>query len=267
VNAELGGAKGAVALDALELARARSQEGLGWARGALGTDGLRHSALVGGAASTLVPGGGQFYNGQWAKGTAMFAGTFALLGGSLLADEEGFFRGSITGPDPLRLGAAMLYGASIADAAWNVQRREAGHPQGGWTLATSAVWGPHGVDSPWAAGLSAEWLARPGLAVALDRTGWTRAPDGSSAWSAGGRLQLAFAEGPRMRPGAFAAVGLRVRDTAETAPAAEPVVGLGTNLRWYVTPRYFVEGEVRVETDGGAPVMVAGGGLGLHFGQ
>jgi hypothetical protein len=192
---------------------------------------------------------------------------FALLGGSLLTGDEGFFRGSVTGPDPLRLGAAMLYGYAVADAAWMTHKRESAPPAGGWTLASSAGWGPHGPGSPWAAGLNIEWLASRHVTFALDRVGWTRAPDESSAWSLGGRVGVPILAGPRLRPLAFAAVGARLRDAPGEAPTVVPVVGAGAQLRWYLTPRYFIEAEGRAETEGDEVVGLYGGGLGVHFGR
>jgi hypothetical protein len=272
--AEAGTPKGAFARDAIELARASSREGVSWASHALDREDLRHSPMIAGGASLLVPGAGQFYNGQWVKGGLLFAGTFAFLGGSLFSNEDHFFRGSITGPDGARLAAAMLYGAAIADAAYQPHREEKFRPMGGFTLSTSAEWGSEfGPSTPYIAGINAEWLAAPNLSMALDRVGWTRTPDGRSVWNVGSRFELSFLEGKRWRPGAFVGIALRVHDDADPlAPTTDStyvrvVAGGGMNLRWYVTPRYFVEGDFRVETEGGAPILLGGGGLGVHFGH
>lgn len=268
VSAEVASTKGSgqFALDALELARHSSREGASWAKEALNPDDLRHSPMIAAGASTALPGAGQFYNGQWVKGGLFFVGTFALAGGSLLSADDAFFRGSITGPDYLRLTAAMLYGAAIADAAWQVDKRETFRPMRGFTLSTSALWAPDvDMGSPWTAGLSSEWLVTKGFSLGLDRVGWTGSPDGRSAWNVGTRLSL-HVDGKRWRPGVFASPGLRVHTPAGGATTVAPVMSGGGNLRWYVTPRYFVENEVRVEFEGGPPVFLFGGGLGVHFG-
>lgn len=273
VNAEAGTAKGGeFARDALELARQGGQEGASWATHALNRDDLRHSPLIAGGASVLVPGAGQLYNGQWVKGGLLFAGTFAFLGGSLVSADDTFFNGSITGPDFFRLTAAMLYGVAVADAAYEARRDEPFRPMRGVTVSTAAHWsGEFGPGTPYIAGVNVEWLAAPNLSVALDRVGWTRTPDGRSNWNFGSRFELSFLEGKRWRPGAFVAIGARVRtDPARADEGATELFGVaggGLNLRWYVTPRYFLEYETRVETEGDSPIFLFGGGLGVHFGR
>ncbi|MDP2312248.1 MAG: caspase family protein [Pseudomonadota bacterium] len=269
LNAELGAPKGEqVALDALELARQQAEHGRAWTAEALNGSDLRHSPLLAGTASTLMPGAGQFYNGQWVKGGLYFAGTAAFLGSSVFAAgaSENFWNGSITGPDMLRLTAAMFYGAAIADAAWHSQKRESFRPMRGWTMSTTSLWSPDAVGAPYTAGMNVEWLAAKGLSVSLDRIGWTHTPAGENVWSLGSRLQLVI-DGKHLRPGLFLAVGGRLRDPLVGDPVLMPTIGGGGSVRWYITPRYFVEHELRVETEGGPAVFLFGGGLGVHFGQ
>lgn len=268
LNAEIGSPKGAsFARDAEALAHIGAETGRAWGKDALNAPDLRHSPLLAGGASVLLPGAGQFYNGQWFKGAVFFAGTAAFLGSSVLAAgaSDQFWDGSITGPDMLRLTAAMIYGAAIADAAYQPQKREAFRPMRGWTLSTTSLWYPDELGAPATAGLNAEWLVTKNMSVALDRVGWTYRPDGASVWGFGSRLVLAI-DGTRWRPGLFLALGGRVRDPAVGATQLVPTVGGGGTLRWYVTPRYFVEWEGRVETEGGDPTFLFGGGLGVHFG-
>lgn len=266
LNAELGAPKG-VARDALELARLGAADSQAWTEAALHAQDLRHSPLIAGGASALLPGAGQMYNGQWFKGGVMFAGTAVFLGSSALAagTSDRFWNGSITGPDMLRLTAAMLYGAAIADAAWQPQKRASFRPIRGFALSTTALWSPEDLGSPYTAGVNLEWLATKGLSVSGDRIGWTHTSAGEDVWSFGSRLTLAI-DGRHLRPGLFLAFGGRVRAPAHGDVQVLPTFGGGGNIRWYVTPRYFVEHEVRVETEGGPAAFLLGGGLGVHFG-
>ncbi len=269
LNAELGAPKGErIALDTLELARMHTEDSRRWAGTALNVVDLRHSPTIAAGASALLPGAGQFYNGQWVKGGLYFAGTAAFLGSSVFAAgaSENFWNGSVTGPDMLRLTAAMFYGAAIADAAWHTHRREATRPMKGWTLSTTSLWSPDAVGAPYTAGMNVEWLATKGLSVSLDRVGWTRTPAHENVWSLGSRLQLVI-DGKHVRPGLFLAVGGRLRDPLVGESVVMPTIGGGGSIRWYVTPRYFVEHELRVETEGGPATFLFGGGLGVHFGR
>jgi hypothetical protein len=268
LNAELGAPKGErVALDALELTRQHAEDSGRWAATALNVTDLRHSPVLAASASTLVPGAGQFYNGQWVKGGLYFVGTAAFLGGSVFGAgaNENFWNGSITGPNMLRLTAAMFYGAAIADAAWHTQKRETFRPLKGWTMSTTSLWSPNDVNAPYTAGMNVEWLATKGVSVSVDRIGWTRTPDGENVWSLGSRLQLGI-DGKHVRPGLFLALGGRLRDPLVGDATLMPTFGGGAAVRWYITPRYFVEHELRVETEGGPAVFLFGGGLGVHFG-
>lgn len=264
LNAELGSPKGELVG---ELARAGAEGSRKWSAAALNAPDWRHSPAIAAGASVLLPGAGQFYNGQWFKGAVFFVGTAAFLGSSVFAAgaSDQFWDGSITGPDPLRLTAAMLYGAAIADAAYQPLQRETFRPTRGWTLSTTSAWTPDTLGSPYTAGLNAEWLVTRGLSVQLDRMGWTLTADDEHVWSFGSRLNLAI-DGQRWRPGLFVALGGRVRDPAVGETRVLPTVGGGGMLRWYVTPRYFVEWEGRAETEGGDPRFLLGGGLGVHFG-
>ncbi len=282
VGVEAGTVKGqSLVFDPYTISR-WSETGKEWLSARVSTDNLRESPLIAGGLSTIVPGVGQFYNGHWGKGTLLFLGTAAALGGSIGSNDTGFFTGAITGPDYLRMSAAMLWGASIADAAYRAQELEPFRPQKGWTIATHSAWMPTvGWSTPATAGINLEWILPPrGMSVELDRAGWTRSPDGDSTWGAGGRLNL-FVDGTRFRPGVFVGVGGRVVDAQSAQTAAllreeEPdilelearwVTGGGAALRWYITPRYFVQQELRVETDGGPVALAFGGGLGLHLGH
>lgn len=272
-NVEVATVKGVagVAQDAVGLAQRAVAPHRQWAAEALNRPDLRHSALIAGGTSVLLPGAGQMYNGQWAKGAGYLTATTALLGTSLVAlrpEAAGSFRGSITGPDVLTLAGAALYGASIADAAWNAQRRESERPRQGWSLATAAGWRFAGSPTdPWVAGLTVEYTPAGPFALAIERVGWTSPELGTGAVGAGGRGSVLFLQTERLRPAAFVSMGLRYRYPFGEPGQLSPAVGAGASLRWYVTPRYFVELESRAETEGGAPAMQYGGGLGVALGR
>lgn len=268
LNAEIGARKGELVVqDALQLARVSAEDGRKWTETALNAPDLRHSPLIAGGASSLLPGAGQFYNRQWAKGSLFFTGTAIFLGSSVFAAGERapFFDGSITGPDMLRMTAAMFYGAAIADAAYHARHVEEFRKFNGWTLSTTTLWSPDAFGTPFTAGVNAEWLATKGLSVALDRVGWTHHPSGQDTWSLGSRLSLHI-DGKHVRPGVFVALGGRVNTFPGKDAVVLPTVGGGVNVRWYITPRYFVEHELRVETEGEEAQALLGGGLGVHFG-
>lgn len=264
-----------------------------WTTAVNGAD-LRHSPLLASGMSALTPGAGQIYNKQPVKGAFLMAGTLALFAGSVFIPDQGFFSGSITGPDPLALGAAMLYGTAIADAAYHANPRpgrEVRHPGTGATVATYAGWDPAvSFGSPYVAGVSADWLITPNVALGIDRLGWTRSADDESRWNFGSRASFAI-DGKLWRPYVFVAGGGRVIQSGDVAPAEESsawasrsvvvddddsdgstarlvgVVGAGAGVRHYVTPRYFLEAEVRVEVEDAEPRALLGGGVGVHFGK
>jgi hypothetical protein len=259
-----------------------------WTEAANARD-LRHSPLLATGLSTLVPGAGQMYNHQYVKGGLLMAGTLLFFGGSVFVPDQGFFTGSITGPDPLALGAAMIYGTAIADAAVNAHpgpEAETHHPQGGATVSTYAGWDPSvGWSNPYVAGLSVDWLATPNLSLGVDRLGWTRNSETQSRWNFGSRVSLGL-DGRKWRPYLFVAGGGRVIQTGGlvatsdwadddgTSTRRNPVttrlvgvVGAGLGLNYYVTPRYFLTTELRVEEEDASTRVLLGGGVGVHLGK
>jgi hypothetical protein len=268
----------------------------GWWSEAVNEADLRHSPLLSGGLSLLIPGAGQIYNKQGVKGGLLMAGTAILFAGSVFVPDRGFFSGSITGPDPLALGAAMLYGTAVADAAYNANPRpgrESRHPSGGGTLSTYAGWDPAlGASMPYVAGLSGEWLVTPNISLGIDRVGWTRQSTVDSRWNFGSRASFAI-DGDQWRPYFFVAGGGRVIETAtrasaEALPAGRAaessretpltsgavgearlvgVVGTGVGVRYYVTPRYFLDTEARLEVEDADVRVLLGGGIGIHLGK
>ncbi|GDX82265.1 hypothetical protein LBMAG42_40760 [Deltaproteobacteria bacterium] len=280
-------AHGLVFQDAWEATRWVARENQGWWETAVNAKNLRQSPLVASGLSTLVPGAGQIYNKQGVKGGLLMTGTFLLFAGSVFVPDQGFFAGSITGPDPLSLGAAMLYGTAIADAAYFAgpkEHRETRHPSDGATLSTYAGWDPS-IDfaNPYVAGMSGDWLVTPNVSIGIDRLGWTRNSEVESRWNFGSRISFAI-DGAKWRPSVFVAGGGRVIETVsgsaidETFARMTPVrgvatarvvgvVGTGLALRYYVTPRYFLDSELRFEVEDATSKVLLGGGVGVHFGK
>ncbi|MBN1335839.1 MAG: caspase family protein [Deltaproteobacteria bacterium] len=225
---------------------------------------LRHSPWIAAGASAVVPGAGQAYNGQWAKGALLFGGTTALVGGGLLwRGENEASSGSLTGPNLATLLGMTLYGYSIADAAWQVRRREEVRPRTGIVASTQTAWGSGEGSGDWPAttGIAVDWILQPGFSLGLDRTGVLTQEDGDRVFGTGGRMALGLDNGDRFRPGMFLAVGMR----AGGGDGVRPVVGAGADLRWYLTPRFLCSLELREELDGGDANLLLGGGLGVHL--
>lgn len=237
---------------------------------------LRHSPAIAAAASALLPGAGQAYNGQWTRGAAMFGGWALTTGGSFsiarargdsLDGWGGMMAGGLT---PGLMMAQGLRGWAAADA-WQYHRNEASRPVTGLVLGYGTLWhlseaSPQtaGIAS---AGLSADWVIEPGFSLGLDRTGFLTRPNGSLLMDTGTRLTWGITERGRLRPGLFVYGGVHLDTALTRAIPVEGRVGLGTQLRAYMTPRYFLEIEGRAGRRGQTSELNAGGGFGLHFGQ
>lgn len=220
---------------------------------------LGSSPAVAGLASVVIPGAGQLYNKQVWRGAAYFGATSALLAGVIYGGE------SEIDPGVSAVLGAMLWGASIADAMYNVHRREERRPVLGGQIGWSAAFG--GETWPYHAGLSADLMLREGVSIGIDRLGITPYADGGWDMHAGSRLMLAK-EGRRWRPGGFVALGVRHgRVPGETVKITRAIFGAGGNLRYYVVPRYFTELELRWEQGGEADGLVTGLGMGVHLGR
>lgn len=232
---------------------------------------LRHSPAIAVGASLLLPGAGQAYNGQWARGGAMFGGWLLVTGGSLsLAELRGEDRttwgGMVAqGLTPGLMLAHGLRGWAAADA-WQHHRQEARRPVEGLALSYGGAWALDGEGAS-APGLSADWIIEPGFSLGLDRTGVRQRASGSWLFDSGARLGFGLTERGRLRPGLFVYGGLRLDTGIDGAIPVVGRTGLGGNLRAYLTPRYFLELEGRVGTRGAEPELDMGGGFGLHFGR
>jgi hypothetical protein len=230
----------------------------------------RRNPGVAAGASTALAGGGQFYNGDYLKGTAYLVGTAALVGTGwgvgAVAGNGSFFSGSLTGPTPAGLLGASVWGWSITQAygvhtgGWHRER-----PITGVALASETSWW-NTVGTPHAAGLSADWVLAPGFSIGLDRVGWSRSQvDDSGTITAGGRLILAK-EWDHLRPGVFAATGLRADLGSELDNPVRAVFGTGAMVRYYLGPHYFIGYELRLELDSEDARVTHAGAVGVHLG-
>jgi len=222
---------------------------------------LDDSPAIAGIASLVVPGAGQLYNDQVLKGLGFFAGAGLVLTEPIVPEGRGrlFERGFF----PM-LGAS-LWGASIADAIYQVHRRESRRPRMGVTLSTSAGFG--GGEWPVHFGVSADVMLRPGLSIGLDRVGFTPTEQGWDTQFAS-RLMLAR-EWSRFRP--HASLGLGVRHGQEPGPSTQQITrtfaSIGVGMRYYTVPRYFIELDGRYEIAGDTSGWVGGLGMGVHLGR
>jgi hypothetical protein len=241
---------------------------------------LRHSPVIAASASALLPGAGQAYNGQWAKGAGMLIGWGAATGGAFsvqraMGDNVDLAGGMFfTGPTPGLMIAQMVRGWAAADG-WQVLRREAGRPVTGVVLTYGTAWrgAKEGEDTVTgdlalaATGLSVDWVMEPGFSLGLDRTGYIRRPEGSVLFDTGARMAFGFFERSRLRPSLFVYGGLEVDTARQAAVPVAGQAGAGADLRWYLTPRYFVTVEGRGGVRGEELAWSSGAGLGLHLGR
>ncbi|MFT5587845.1 MAG: hypothetical protein ACI9VR_005458, partial [Cognaticolwellia sp.] len=155
----------------------------------------RHDRRVAASASTLLAGGGQFYNGQYLRGAGYFVATSALIGSSwAFSQADGpFFTGSVTGSTPASLIGAAIWGMSIS-RAYSYQAGGRGsqqRPVHGVALATETAWSGKATQ-PLTAGFSADWVLVDGFSIGIDRAGWTRSSvTDSGTASVGGRVMVA----------------------------------------------------------------------------
>jgi hypothetical protein len=220
---------------------------------------LGASPVVASAASAFIPGAGQLYNRQVWKGLGYFAVVSALVSTSVItASDERLF-------DGWPMFGVTLWGASVADAAYHVHRREEKRPRRGGQLSFGTTYG--GTLLPSRLGMSADVMLREGLSVGLDDVGITPGPDGGVEMGGGPRLLLAH-EGEDLRPAVFFGVGVRHgRPNAESPTITRATFAAGGQLRAYVVPRYFLEGELRYERDGLGSFVAMGIGMGIHLGR
>lgn len=240
--------------------------------------------LVAAGFSTLVPGAGQLYQKQWKKGAVMLGSSALLLGSGVAlrsVGQGGLGDGSLTGPNPAYLLGVGVWGWSVSDAALH-GKPDGPRPLDGYTLSAETAWW-RTMQTPYTAGVAADFMLRPGLSIGLDRTGYTRSvlADGGM-FAIGGRVMLAK-DWERLRPGVFVATGLRAgyfTDPRAVDPFTEEplelttpdrlvrlAVAAGVNTRLYLNDRYFVSYELRYELDGHLPRLTHAGGVGVHLGR
>lgn len=197
---------------------------------------LAQSPVMAGAASLVVPGAGQWYNGEVWKGLAYFGGAATLVGGAV-------FRPDVLAGQPQSVGGSLwpvlgaaLWGASVADAVYQVHRREQHPPRLGAQLAFELQDGSDKHPWPRHAGVSADLLLQRNLAIGLDRVGYTW---GEAGWDVSGGSRVTLTSGERFRPFASAAIGLRHgtwQEVGQRSTLTRTTFGVGGGFRWYVVP-------------------------------
>ncbi|MCO4743669.1 MAG: caspase family protein [Proteobacteria bacterium] len=237
------------------------------------------SAALAGGASALLPGAGQVYDKRLGDGVLFFTAAAVLNGaGWGLAEKT---RGGLAsriwpGPNVFTWLGTATYFWSINDAAWGVHQREDFRPRTGVMLGAETSWG-HSLLSAESMGVSIDVVPVPGFAIGLDRAGALPGEDEVRV-SYGGRITLG-PELDRARPEFVMAAGMYSthplpRDVPShlvqsDVPEAvyNPYFASGAAIRWYLTPRYFVRAEARLESTNLRQWRPRwSGGIGAHIG-
>jgi hypothetical protein len=255
-------------------------------------DPLPNDPWVAGALS-IVPGVGQAYNHQWWKG-GVFLGATLVAGGTIWGPgnlESLVSRGSAWSAMPL-----MIWGWSIADAA-NVAAGGMHRADRGWAIGVGTT---TYVDLYDARSASFEWYPNNRIAIGLSDLGVAndREDPTQLAYTGAFRTMVILSRGRHWQPALVGLGGVIVRSSSREfsevqdtlamakgtfAPPddhdsgdtlAEPaqhdtaaMLGGAFDLRYYATPRYFLE----VETGGRSIdqdwTFATKLGLGVHFGR
>ncbi len=235
---------------------------------------LESNPCVSALASSIVPGGGQFVNQDYLRG-ALYGGAVIGLaaagfkvGGLTAGGGELWAKGAM-GPNPLLMGAMMMYGLSISDAAWKARERDTDYdryrPRTGFELSAESTW-TGDLDRPYITGLAVDYIPVRRFTLGLDKTGWSLDDAGTMHLWTGTRGGLNF-DARRFRLSPFFAVGVHYQRHAGGASDLTYRLATGGQVRWYATPRYFLVGETRVEWEQQTgPSISVGGGMGVHFG-
>ncbi len=232
-------------------------------------------------ALSIVPGVGQAYNHQWWKGAA-FLGATVAAGGSIWG--PGNFRSMLSSGSAGSAVPLMIWGWSIADAA-NVATAGGMHrPRRGWTMGvgTSTYLGAWDARSA-----SFEWYPSNRIAIGLSDLGVANGvhhPD-VIAYTGAVRTMVILSRGRHWQPALVGIGGAMIEPAIapdepdgkfapspdiEMAPTgADTLVMLGGafDLRYYATPRYFLELETggrNLDDDWNVAIKL---GLGVHFGR
>jgi Caspase domain len=236
---------------------------------------LRNNGVVAALASSALPGAGQAYNGQWVKGVAFLVPWASFMGASTASRDLENWQGTLwTGPTKAAMAARMTLGWAAADAL-QYHRQDAMRPVEGVTLGYGTAWAD-GAELA-TTGLSLDWISEPHFSVGLDRSGWFQTPQGVGQANLAARMMFAPWDKGRLRPallvsGGFVLDTLSKQALIDAGPSAHRVdlhsaAGVGLDLRWYATPRYFLELDARAQIERGEVHGVYGGGLGFHLGN
>jgi hypothetical protein len=237
-------------------------------------DSPRNDPWFAGALS-IVPGVGQAYNGQWWKGAAFLGSTLAA-GGTILG--PGNFQPLISSGSVWSVAPLMIWGWSIADAANVATPGRMHRPDRGWTLGvgTSAY-----LDRWDARSASFEWYPSNRIAIGLSDVGVAsdRHDPKVIAYTGAVRTMVILARGRRWQPALVGLAGVIVQPDGSDAVLGptlmvEPahnetlaMLGGAFDLRYYATPRYFLELEAGGRSIDDDWTLTTKLGLGVHFGR
>ncbi len=235
-------------------------------------------------ALSIIPGAGQAYNHQWWKGAAFFGGTLAA-GGTMWGPgnlESLVSSGSVGSSLPL-----LIWGWSIADAS-NVAAGGMHRPDRGWTLGlgTSTY-----VDLWDARSASFEWYPNNRIAIGLSDLGVANVRGDSTiaAYTGALRTMVILSRGRHWQPALVGLGGVVVRSSSLAFPDEEvgedtmgsphekleppdghdtvAMLGGAFDLRYYATPRYFLDFETGARSIDHDWTYTMKLGLGVHFGR
>ena len=242
---------------------------------------FKNQPAAAGIGSALLPGLGQAYQGRWGDGLGFFLSTLALNGSAwgltILDRPTSLESGAVTGPNFFTTLGMALYFWNVNDAVYGAKTRKNtdltwARPEGGMTVSLETGWSAD-LGYPYASGVAVDWMVAKGFSIGMDRTGWVANPapvEGEVRTDNGevrtGARAMMGIDADHWRPAVFGAVGVGL--TVGDQVGWREIYSVGSNVRYYPTPRYFLQGEVRGEYDRRYGVVLSGSaGLGFHLGS
>jgi hypothetical protein len=241
-------------------------------------------------AVSVFPGAGQVFNHQWGKGVVFLGATIAA-GGTIWG--PGNFSALASSGGAGSAVPLMIWGWAIADAANGATPGGMHRPVRGWTVAV----GTSSYMETWTGRSAAfEWYPSSRFSVGVSDLGVANAQDDPHAIAYTGALRgmVILSRGRHWQPAVVGVAGIAVEpsrevvsdqmedtpgsweaDQLEREPDLDPPAGSQTlamlggafDLRYYGTPRYFLELEVGGRSIDDEMVPSVKLGLGVHFGR
>ena len=235
-------------------------------------DRLSNDPWVAGALS-IVPGVGQAYNRQWWKGAAFLGATLAA-GGTVWG--PGNFQSLVASGSVGSAVPIMLWGWSIADAANVATPGRMHRPDRGWTIGggTSTYYDRWNSRS-----VSFEWYPSNRIAVGLSDLGVANSVQEPNqlAYTGAVRTMVIMSRGRHWQPALVGLAGVVVQPPPDPLEDPQPdmrppdrttaMLGGAFDLRYYGTPRYFLELESGGRSIADEWIFTTKLGLGVHFGR